>query len=137
MPSMRGEFQETLRALKCVKCKTTPNKYYIDFWWKGERIRVFLDKDGNPFTSYEAANRFLNRMRTAVDDGLFNPKDYIRVEVRGLQFSNYATAWVERRRQEVEQELLSRGYLRSAESYIRNHMIPFPGPEVEADPVGY
>ena len=64
-------------------------------------------------------------------------QDYIRVEVRGLQFSNYATAWVERRRQEVEQELLSRGYLRSAESYIRNHMIPFPGPEVEADPVGY
>jgi len=60
-----------------------------------------------------------------VDAGKFNPKDYIRVEVRGLQFANYVMAWVERRKKEIAQTLLSRGYLRSATSYINNHMIPF------------
>ena len=66
MPSMRGEFQETLRGLKCVKCKTTPNKYYIDFWWKGERIRVFLDEDGNPGIKRKTVSKTSVRLKLVV-----------------------------------------------------------------------
>lgn len=124
-PRCGKKFQETPRGLRCVKCKTTPDKYYIDFLWNGERIRVFRYKDSDPFTSYEAAKRFLTVMRAEVDAGRFSPKDYIRVEIRGLQFTNYAIAWLDRRNKEVEQGLLSRGYLRSSGSYIRNHMGPF------------
>jgi integrase len=118
-------FQENSKGLRCPKCKARPETYYIDFWWKGDRIRVPRDKDGNIFTSYEAANRFLTVMRSKVDEKTFNPKDYIKVEVKKLEFATYAMAWVARRQKEVNQELLSRGYLRSATSYIENHMISF------------
>jgi hypothetical protein len=64
-------------------------------------------------------------MRSKVDEKTFNPKDYIQVEVKKLEFATYAMAWVVRRQKEVNQELLSRGYLRSATSYIENHMIQF------------
>jgi hypothetical protein len=120
-PRCRKKFQETLRGLRYPACKTIPDRDYVDFWWNGEWIRVFRDKDGHPFTSYEAANCFPTVMRAEVDAGKFTPKDYIRVEVRGLQFANYARAWVERRNKETAQTLLSRGYLRSATSYINNH----------------
>jgi|GEM_PF-3402668 len=83
LPAASGDFQGGC----CPKCKARPETYSIDFWWKGDRIRVHRDKDGNIFTSYEAANRFLTVMRSKVDEKTFSPKDYIQVEVKKLEFA--------------------------------------------------
>ncbi len=69
---------------------------------QGERIRVFQNKDGEPFSSYEMANRFLTVMRAKVDAGEFDPREYIKVEVKRPHFDNYTAAWLGRREKEVE-----------------------------------
>lgn len=124
-PACRGKFEETQKGLRCPKCKTIPSRLYIDFWWQGERIRVFQNKDGEPFSSYEMTNRFLTVMRAKVDAGEFDPREYIRVEVKRLHFDNYTAAWLGRREKEVERGHLSRGYLRSVKIYLNRYLLPY------------
>ncbi len=124
-PRCGGKFQENLKGLRCGKCKTIPSRLYIDFWWQGERIRIFQNKDGEPFYSYEMASRFLTVMRAKVDDKNFDPREYIKIEVKNLHFDNYTAAWLARREKEVERGHLSRGYLRSVKIYINRYLLPF------------
>jgi len=122
-PACGGKFQG--KPLRCPKCKTAPSRYFIDFGWKGNRLRIFTDKEGHPFSSWEAAHRFLTVMRAKVDEKNFDLREYVKVEVRGLIFSNYAAAWLSRRELEVERGHLSRGYFRSVKIYVHRFLIPF------------
>jgi integrase len=117
--------------LKCPKCKIPPSRYYIDLYWK-KQIKLYRDQDGYLLTSWEQASRFLAHIRYEIDRSqksagkfVFDPKNYVRQDLKALQFENYILAWLIRREREVGREQLSRGYLRSTKSYISNHMTPF------------
>lgn len=122
-----GKFQESSKGLRCPECRGAPERVFIDFSWKGERLRIFTDKEGHPFTSYEAASRFLTVMRAKEDDHTFDLREYVKVEVKGLQFENYAATWLSRREKEVERGHLSREYLRTTRVYVNRYLIPFFG----------
>ncbi len=124
-PRCGGKFKDGVKGLRCAPCKTTPSRYYIDFPWKGERLRLFCDRDDHPFSSYEAAHRYLTVMRAKVDEKDFDPREYIKIEVKKLYFENYAAAWLERRERQVLQNQLSRGYLRSAMIYLNRYVTPY------------
>jgi integrase len=66
-------------------------------------------------------------MRAKVDDLTFDLREYLQAEVKGLQFENYAVAWIARREREVERGHLSREYLRTTRVYVHRYMIPFFG----------
>lgn len=124
-PACGGKFQG--EPLRCPQCKTIPSRYFIDFGWKGNRLRIFTDKEGHPFSSWEATSRFLTVMRAKVDEKNFDLREYIRVEVRALIFANYVAAWLDRRESDVERGELSRGYIRSVKIYINRFLLPFFG----------
>jgi hypothetical protein len=122
-----GKFQESSKGLRCPACRGAPERIFIDFSWKGERLRVFTDKEGHPFTSYEMAARFLTVMRAKEDDHTFDLREYVRADVRGLWFENYAATWLSRREKEVERGHLTREYLRTIRVYVNRYLVPFFG----------
>jgi hypothetical protein len=113
----------------CMKGTIRRNRqnWYVDLHWKGERIRLFSGKDGYPLDSEARAERLLAHIRYEVDHGLFDPKDYIKKELKTLIFSNYAEAWLARRQKEVDNGMLSRAYHRALTYHINNHLNPYIG----------
>jgi hypothetical protein len=93
-----GPFQESRRGLECRRCRTKPNRYFIDFPWRGQRLKIYTDQRNYPLSDYEQASRLLNVMRDEVDRGAFDQRKYVRQALKPLQFDNYAKAWLERQR---------------------------------------
>ena len=123
----------TGEPLKCAKCQTTPRRYFVDFYWK-KQIKLYSDQDGFPLSSWEQAHRLLSSIRYQIDRSrkskgkiTFDPKDYVKGDLKAFQCENYFQAWLERRQKEVDRDHLSRGYLRSVNSYLKIHLIPFFG----------
>jgi integrase len=96
--------------------------WYIDLHWKGERLRLFSDRDGNPLFSERQANRLLEKIRSEIDYDDFDPKNYIKRELKGLRWDNYLDAWVERQTKRREAGEISREYLRMIQSLVKHHI---------------
>jgi integrase len=131
-PQCGGRFQG--EPLSCPVCKTIPTRYFIHFWWKGER-KLYSDEDGYPLSSWEQADRLLAHIRHEIDRDQkskgkfrFDPKNYMRGDLNKLKFENYARTWLAWRAEELDlPDGISRGYLKSVESYLRNYLVPFFG----------
>lgn len=113
------------KELVCPTCQTRPTRYYIDWPWKGERLRIFTGTDGYPFDSLARAERQLEAMRYEADKGGFNPKDYQSRELKALQFGNYCREWLARRKRELDKGLISQGYFTEIEAYARRYFLAF------------
>lgn len=122
-PKCKGKFQG--EPLCCRKCKTTPHRFYIDLWWKGERHRIFSGRDNYPLDSWERSSRLITAIRESIDRGIFDPRDFIRKEIKHLQFENYIQTWLERRRQECEHRHLARSYFKDLRGAVHNYFVPF------------
>jgi integrase len=109
------------KALVCPTCQTRPNRYYIDLWWQGKQLKIFKDPYGYPLDSLARTEQLLATIRFQIGNGSFDPKEYVAKELRQLQFEFYAQAWLER----LEQERLSRAYLKEVRRYTRTYFIPF------------
>lgn len=128
-PVCKGMFQG--EPLRCLSCKTTPTRYFIDLYWK-KRCKLYSDQDGFPLSSWEQASRFLTHIRYEIDREIksggkyrFDPRNYISRDLAALRFENYIRAWFARRAEEIDlPDGISRSYLKSAESCARNHLLP-------------
>lgn len=72
------------------------DNFFIDLHWKGERLKLYSTKDGDPFYSERQANRILEKIRSEIDSGEFNPKNYSKRELKALRLEHYVTAWLQR-----------------------------------------
>jgi len=125
-PKCGGKF--TGRPLRCPSCLTTPKKYFVDFSWPGQgRIKLYTDQHGYPLDSWERANRLLTAIRYEIDQGKFDPKEYIKKEQKAFAFKNYAQQWLERREKDYQHQLISKKHLRTLKEFVRNYFIPFFG----------
>jgi integrase len=107
------------------KVRKKRENHCIDLHWKGERYFLYSDKDGVAFgPSIRHAERMLAHINYEIDHGIFDPKNYIKRELKSLLFANYAQAWLDRQQSRAEKGRLSREYIRSVSSYLRNHLIP-------------
>jgi len=131
-PQCGGSFQG--EPLSCPRCKITPTRYYIDFYWKKQH-KLYSDEDGYILSSWEQAHRLLTHIRHEIDREKksqgkfrFDPRNYVRRDLNKLKFENYVRAWFAWRAEEVDlPDGISRSYLKGAESYARNHLLPFFG----------
>lgn len=96
--------------------------FYVDLHFQGGRVRLFSDKEGYPLDSEKRAERLLAHIRYELDHGLFDPKNYVKRELKGLQWPNYLDAWVERQAARREAGEISREYLRMIRSLTKNHI---------------
>ena len=122
-PACRGKFLG--EPLRCPKCRTVPRRYYLDLWWKGERHRIFTGRDNFPLDSWDRAYRLLTTIRESIDRGQFDPRDFVRKEIKYLVFENYALTWLERRQHECERQQLAKSYFKQLKGAMHNYFIPF------------
>lgn len=101
-----------------------PQRYYLDLPWLGQKIKLYSDKEGYPLDSYARAERLLNAIRYEIDLKKFDPRDFVKRELKSLEFSNYAAVWLARRRLEAERNLISWEYLRKITGFVNNYLIP-------------
>ncbi|RMG58192.1 MAG: site-specific integrase [Deltaproteobacteria bacterium] len=125
-PICGGDFKQTLHGLWCEKCKTKPNRYFIDLGkYRGKRIRIYSDTNGAPLDSYARAHRLLETIRHELDTGTFNPKDYIKRELRAFWFEERLNDWITVKEKEVEQGAIAPSYLRELKRYADRYLLSF------------
>jgi len=125
-PRCGGKFAG--KPLRCPSCLTTPRRYFVDFSWPGQgRIKLYTDQQGYPLDSWERAQRLLNGIRYEVDQGKFDPREYVKREVRALRFENYVKGWLERLEARHRRGEVSWGYLQFAKGAVGKYMIPLLG----------
>lgn len=124
-PTCQAKYvQNSKHGYECPRCRRVPDRYLISFYWGKHRLRLTSDLNDEVFTSHRVALRQLEVMRSEVDQKIFDPKKYLKSEARRLRFENYAEAWLERRREEVNNGDLSREYWRSVAVYVRKYLVP-------------
>ncbi len=123
-PKCKGPFP---KDFLCPHCLTRPTRFFIDLWWRGERLKLYTDPYGFPLDSLVRAEQLLATIRYQIGTGKFDPKEYVAKEVKSLQFEHYVAAWLTRRQAEVERRDISRGYLKHIERYAANYFVPFFG----------
>jgi integrase len=121
----QGAFQG--EPLRCPACLTHPRRYFVDFHWNGQRLKLYTGKDGHPLDSWERAYRMLTAMRNEVDLGKFDPREYQVRELKSLQLDNYAHAWLLRREKELGKGLIALGYFSEIKAYVQRYYIPYFG----------
>jgi len=65
----------------CNEHKTTPNRYYIDFYNDGQRFRLFSDRHGQTLDSYKRADQLLGRVNGEINDKTFDAANYLKSEL--------------------------------------------------------
>jgi integrase len=96
----------------CLKDKTTPKKFYVDLPWKGQRIRIYSDKEGEPLESYGRAGTILKNIHGEIKTHTFDPVKYVKAEQSKFWASNLM-----QRFEEHKKKSLAPGY-RAYFSYV-------------------
>lgn len=120
-PVCSKPFQLINDDMICPDHLTRPKRVYIQIKHKG----IYSDPKGNPFYSYEQAKRYLDRMRTEIDEKKFDFTDYIAQHLKPLRFKNYSEAWLEKKEIEVLTGKKTPSYLKSLKAHIRRNQQPF------------
>lgn len=93
-PKCTGKFGKGQGGLVCPKCLTTPNRFFVDFFWHGERIKIYKDSSGQVLDSYRRADRLLAHIRWEVDNQRFNLAKYQRAKFEPYQMTNFSKKWL-------------------------------------------
>jgi integrase len=75
-------------AYRCPDCLTIPTRYYLDIHYKGERIRIFSDRQGMPLDTLQRAIDLLAHINYEIDNHCFDPSRYVRSEQKELYVMN-------------------------------------------------
>ncbi len=120
-PLCGQRFIRTENSYICLTHQTRPRRVYIQLYSKElhKYINVSSDSRGNPFSSYEQADRILTKMRAEIDAGSFDPSKYVAQKLKPLRFVNWSKGWVEKKEIEVGKRTKSPSYLKSLRVYIR------------------
>jgi len=97
-PICGGAFKPIDNDLICPVHLTRPKRAYIQI----QSRNIFSDPKGHPFYSYEQAKRYLDRMRTEIDEKTFDLSRYLAHKLKPLQLQNWSKTWLEKKEKEVD-----------------------------------
>ncbi len=88
-PVCKGKFAEIKKlGYICQKHRTTPKRFYVDFFHKGQRFRLFSDRHGQILDSYQRASNLLARVNSEIKNHTFDPTHYLKCELEKYYISN-------------------------------------------------
>jgi len=112
-PKCQGRFQDTGNQLACPTCCTIPKKFYLEWWYKGERFSL------SSFNSYVDAQRKAVTIETEIYNHTFRAEQYLhsREQVsRKYRFMQVYDDWLRGRKREVERNVIAPSYYAKLES---------------------
>lgn len=81
-PVCQGKYTEIKKlGFICPEHQTTPKRFYVDFWYAHQRLRLFSDRQGQILDSYQRATQLLGRVNSEIKDHTFDPTHYIKQEL--------------------------------------------------------
>jgi integrase len=95
------------------------------FYWKGVGDMYLYSHDGISFTSQRHAERVLERIRSEVDSGTFDPRDYLPKKLEPLKFENFAKRWLTHQEKRLERGELVPSYYNRLKGYVEDRFMPF------------
>jgi hypothetical protein len=104
----------------CPAHKTVPSKIFIDIGWKGKRLRIFSDKQGQVLDSYQRASNILGSINTEIENHRFDPARYVLADQRRFVFDNLIKSWTENKEKEVGKGTLAESYVSKLKIYKKN-----------------
>ena len=90
---------------------------------KRKKWQFKYDKRGDRFDSDAHANRFLEYLRTLIDEGTFNPLDW--VEQKPHSFEELQKQYLQHYQEKMERGEISPSTLGVKERYFKNYFSPF------------
>ncbi len=121
-PKCNGNFKGS--PLRCSTCLTTPEKCFIDIFWK-KRIKIYSTRDGIPLDSWARASRLLESIRGEIDRKVFDPEDYLPDRKTRFSFETKINEWLREKEIRKERGDLAPSYLEKLEGYVKSRYIPF------------
>ena len=80
-PKCGGLFEDIgKKGYVCPDCLTVPDRYYLDIPYRGQRPRIFSDKQGRPLDTFDRAFDLLAHINYEISDHSFDPSKYVRSE---------------------------------------------------------
>jgi integrase len=111
-------------------CACGHDAVYIRVGWKGRQYRYyqFLDAQGR-LLAYSNAQAIiiLREINHKIDNGKFNPAEYLTAALKTRIFENAYEAWLDTKAKLVNREERSPETLRCYQSYNRNYLGPYFG----------
>lgn len=85
----QGAFVEIKKlGFICPEHKIVPKRFLIDLFYKGQRIRLFSDKQGQPLDTYQRALSLLTHINFELKNHIFDPLNYIKQELEKFYVTN-------------------------------------------------
>ena len=87
-PVCQGKFVEIKKlGFICQEHKTTPKRFFVDFFHGSQRFRLFSDRQGQVLDSYQRAVTLLGRVNSEIKDRTFDPTNYLKSELEKYYIS--------------------------------------------------
>lgn len=88
-PVCQGNFTEVKKlGFICPTDKTTPQRFFIDLFYKSQRIKLYSDKQGQVLDSYQRASTLLAHINYELKHHTFDPTNYAKQELIKYYTSN-------------------------------------------------
>lgn len=111
----------------CLTHHTVPQRFYVDVSWKNKRPRAFSDKSGQVLDSYQRAQTVLGQIQYEIENGTFNPDNYMHTEMTKMYFSVRAQEWLDEKEVEMLKGNIAPSTVKTYRTYFRCYMMPFFG----------
>jgi integrase len=87
-------------GLVCLQHKTTPKKFYLDVFWKGQQ-KIFSNKRGEILDSYSRALEVQLQVTREIEEKTFDPTKYRRQEIEKFYSSNLLSDFLKKKLKEL------------------------------------
>lgn len=132
-PKCHGKFEliDIEHGYICKHCFTHPKRFWISARALKIPNKLYSDRLGNVFDSYQLAVNQWSAMNSAYRESLqpngqpWNPDDWIPAKVREQLFQHRAQQFIECKRPFFERRKLSRDYWNGLNNIILNFLVPY------------
>lgn len=111
----------------CRKHLTTPQRYLIDFHYKGERFRRETDLDGAPLLNASDARKLLDLAEREKRARIFDPKKWRHKGKSSFAFDTLISAWYDEKLSLMDDDQLAPSYVPKLRTYIDHFYLPVYG----------
>lgn len=111
----QGTFVEIKKlGFICTEHKIVPKRFMIDLFYKGQRIRLFSDKQGQPLDTYQRASNLLAHINYEIKNHTFDPSKYVKQELEKFYVANLLDKFLS-----YKLNTIAPSYQKHYERYIR------------------
>jgi integrase len=127
-PKCKGKFRiDSNKGFICPTCLTHPQRFLIDFWHEGERIRRGTTLDGKTLRSFADAHALLRQAENEIDAHRFDLAKWREREKKEYNFKVLIMEWHRDKKDLLKTDERAESYVPMLMTYMKHYLIPFFG----------